>query len=128
MIRVTDAVFIVAVIAGAVWTYQVKHDADQTARHLKSLRAQIVAEERKIALLEADWALATDPARLESIAKRYEAELGLIAADSDRIATLSELPDFIVVEEETLAEESDGRTVITGGIASLLERSERLGQ
>ena len=128
MIRVTDAVFIVAVIAGAVWTYQVKHDADQTARHLKSLRAQIVAEERKIALLEADWALATDPARLESIAKRYEAELGLVAADSDRIATLSELPDFIVVEEETLAEESDGRTVITGGIASLLERSERLGQ
>ncbi len=124
MIRLTDLVLLSAVVAGAVWTYQIKHEADLSAKRIKSLNAQILAQDRKIALLEADWALEINPERLEKIASQFDDQLNLKPLESSQIIEISELPGFRVDRDardvETLAGQ-DG-DVITGGIGELIER------
>ena len=71
MIRIFDIMLLLAAIAGAVYTFQIKHEAEQAAKKLATLRAQIAAQDRKSDLLEADWALETSPARLEEIAGEH---------------------------------------------------------
>ena len=92
MIRIVDAVLVAAVLGGAVWTFQIKHSAEQSAKKIALLTRQIEAEDRKITLLRADWAIMTSPERLEKVARTFENELGLNEMRSDQIATLDELP------------------------------------
>ncbi|MEM8749111.1 MAG: hypothetical protein AAGF28_02340 [Pseudomonadota bacterium] len=126
MIRIIDAALVTAVICGAVWTYQIKHEADQSAKRIKSLNAQIAAQERKTALLEADWAIEIDPARLEKIARQFESQLKLRPLDSNQIVTMDELPGFRPPPEaengETLADQ--GGDITTGGIEALIRKEE----
>ena len=88
------------------------------------MRAQISAQERKIALLEADWALETSPARLEAIARQFESQLELKPLDPQQIVDTTELPALRTErngpDDETYAE-SEGR-IVTGGIGGLIER------
>ena len=51
MIRLVDTAFIIAAIAGALWTYNIKHEADEQADTLSELRAQIRIETDRIAVL-----------------------------------------------------------------------------
>lgn len=126
MIRVVDALLVAAAIAGAVWTYQIKHEAELSAKRIKTLKSQIQAQNRKIDLLQADWAIETSPARLEMLSNRFETQLGLRAMESSQIATIDELPDIretpLPEEIETLAETNDG--TLTGSITDLIEREE----
>ena len=69
--RITDIVLLAAAVGGAIYTFQIKHDAELSAKKLATLKAQIAAQHRKIALLEADWALETGPAWLENISMRH---------------------------------------------------------
>ena len=124
MIRITDIVLLAAAVGGAVWTYQIKHDAEQSAKHLGILRAQIAAQDRKISLREADWAIETGPARLAKIAKQHKGQLQLRPMESSQIIDTSELPGFRVDRNEDGEEiyaGKDGETV-TGGINGLLKR------
>ena len=93
MIRVTDGILVIAAIAGAVWTYQIKHEAELSARKLSDLRSKIAAQENKITLLEADWAIMTSPSRLEKLAEKFKEDLQLAPLQSTQIVTLDELPD-----------------------------------
>ena len=124
MSRMTDFFLLTVAIGGAVWTYQIKHEAEQSAKQLNSLRAQISAQNRKIALLEADWALETSPSRLEKIAQRYTKQLQLRNMESSQIVDTSELPG-LRVDRQTEGDETYARTeggVVTGGIGELIER------
>ena len=127
MSRLTDGLLLIAAVSGALYTYQVKHEADQSARKLQVLRAQIAAQDRKIALLKADWAIATSPHRLEEVAERYSTQLKLRPLESSQIADVSELPalrqDRALEEDETIAGRVDG--VVTGGIADLINSAEK---
>lgn len=124
MIRITDMILLGAAVAGAVWTFQIKHDAEQSAKNLRSLSAQIRAQDRKIALLEADWAIETSPHRLEKIATQYSKQLELQPLESHQIVDTSELPglriDRTISDDETYAAREGG--VVTGGIEALIER------
>lgn len=124
MIRIVDTVLVAAAISGAIWTYQIKHEADQSAKRIASLHSQIKAQNRKIALLEADWAIDISPARLEKVAEKFKEQLGLRALASSQIVELSELPGFRVdrdaPSEEIYANESDD--IVTGGIDAIIER------
>ena len=124
MIRIVDTVLVIAAISGAIWTYQIKHEADQSAKRIASLHSQIKAQNRKIALLEADWAIDTSPARLEKVAKQFQDQLGLRSMESSQIIEVTELPGFRVdrdaPNEEIYASESDD--IVTGGIDDLIKR------
>ncbi|MGI9364754.1 MAG: cell division protein FtsL [Rhizobiaceae bacterium] len=125
MIRVLDAVLLTGAIAGAIYTFQIKHEAELSAKRLATLKAQIAAQDRKIALLQADWALETAPGRLEKIAKRYSEQLMLRAMESTQIIEVHELPDLrpppSLEVDERLAE--DPKALTTGGIEKLIERA-----
>ncbi len=128
MSRLTDALFIAAAIGGAVWTYQIKHEADIAAKALGSLRVQIRAEERKMTLLEADWAIATAPDRLRAVVAAHGDQLNLETLDTNQLSTLDDLPPMRPVPEvdEMQADAGGEDRLTTGSIADLLKRSERL--
>ena len=125
MIRFFDVALLGAAIAGAVYTYQIKHEAELSAKNIRSLQAQISAQDRKIVLLEADWALETNPTRLRKISNQYENQLQLKPLDSHQIIDLTELPglrqDREPVSDEVYAGK-DGE-IITGGIGALIKRA-----
>lgn len=125
MIRVLDAVLLTAAIAGAIYTFQIKHEAELSAKRVATLKAQIAAQDRKIALLQADWALETAPGRLEKIARRYSDQLMLRAMESTQIIEMHELPGLrpppSLEVDERLAE--DSKELTTGGIEQLIERA-----
>ena len=129
MIRVTDAVLLIGAVAGAIYTFQIKHEAELSAKQLATLKAQIAAQQRKISLLEADWALETGPGRLETIANLYAEQLMLRPMDSSQIIEVHELPairpepdaDGDVREASTGAK--GDKALLTGGIGDLIERA-----
>ncbi|MFD0916276.1 hypothetical protein ACFQ14_07650 [Pseudahrensia aquimaris] len=118
MIRILDAVLVAAVIGGAVWTFQIKHSAEQSAKRIALLTRQIEAEERKITLLRADWAIMTSPERLENVAKAFESQLGLAELRSDQIASLDELPPLRPDPKEKILQalEEGDDTTLTGTV------------
>ena len=124
MIRLSDMMLLGVAVAGAVWTYQIKHEAELSAKHINNLNAQIAAQNRKISLLEADWAIEISPARLEKIATQFSTQLKLIPMSSSQIVDRSELPGLRVDRESTGEEVFAGRDgdVVTGGIGGLIEK------
>ncbi len=126
MIRLRDIGLLGIAVAGAVWTYQIKHEAELSAKHINTLKAQIAAQNRKINLLEADWAIETSPARLEKIAEQFGAQLKLKQMSSSQIIDTTELPGMRVDREGNTEEVFVGRNgeLITGGIGDLIEKKE----
>ena len=121
MIRFTDAFLILAVIVGAFWTFQIKHESEQSAKKLANLRSQIEAQENKIVLLQADRAILTGPGRLEIVAKTFEKELGLADMESTQIIKLSELPPMRPKEENDVLQveaESIDDLIKTGSVST----------
>ncbi|MEL6752142.1 MAG: hypothetical protein AAFO70_08690 [Pseudomonadota bacterium] len=125
MIRLVDTAFIVAAIAGALWTYNIKHEADEQAATLKDLRAEIRAETDRIAVLEADWAIATTPSRLAEIVAQHGDDLALEEMASEQILTEETWPALRPLPEPMM-EASGPDTLSTGSIEALLEQVETL--
>lgn len=129
MIRITDAVLLIGAVAGAIYTFQIKHEAELSAKQLATLKAQIAAQQRKISLLEADWALETGPGRLETIANQYADQLMLRPMDSSQIIETYELPAMRPLPEadDDVREASNGdasdKSLLTGGIGDLIEKA-----
>lgn len=126
MNRLIDIVLVLAVILGAIWTFQIKHQAEVTARELASVNRQIDSQRHKIALLKADWEILTGPARLDRVAGIFAGRLDLVPLDPSQIVSLDELPPLRPVppvgEAETTASvETPGQ----GGIEALLNRLEQ---
>lgn len=96
MMRIVLLFFLV--IAFGVWTYHVKHDAEESSRILSDLRFAIEQQKTKIILLEADWALLTSPSRLSILSRSFSDISGLRESavlqtmDIDSLPHL--LPDF----------------------------------
>ena len=125
MIRITDAILLVVAIAGAIYTYQIKHEAELSAKQVATLKAQIAARQRKISLLEADWALETRPTRLEAIAAQFAEQLMVRPIEPSQIIDHSELPDFRPIVEPEVDERQAGGdpTMTTGGIGDLIQKA-----
>ncbi|MEO1398790.1 MAG: hypothetical protein AAFU56_08000 [Pseudomonadota bacterium] len=136
MKRLMDLVLVAAVLVGAIWTYQIKHEAEVLSKKRTSLEAQIAAQDRKILLLNADWALETAPARLSALAKRYSDQLDLVPMESTQIATTEELPAMRQERDDSLDTAQNGAKsddvsgtrgpgidkILTGGISDLIDR------
>lgn len=92
MFRTTDIALIVVMLAAAGFTYKTKHDAENRRAEISQIEQKIMIEDDSIDVLKADWALLTQPSRLQRLAERYSEQLGLQSTEPWQIATLSDLP------------------------------------
>jgi hypothetical protein len=92
MIKTFDLLLIGAMAAAATVTYQIKHHTDNKLEEVRRLEAEIKLEKDTIDLLKADWALLTQPNRLERLLKVYGTELQLEPTLPEQLARPVELP------------------------------------
>ena len=92
MFRTLDVVMIALMTAAATVTYSIKHQAENKLEEVRKLDAEIKLEEDTIDLLKADWALLTQPNRLNRLVKIFENDLKLVPTESTQLARPSELP------------------------------------
>ncbi|ABR60922.1 hypothetical protein GOC91_23015 [Sinorhizobium medicae] len=92
MLRTLDVVLIVIMTAAATVTYTIKHKAENKLEEVRRLDAAIKLEEDTIDLLKADWALLTQPNRLERLVTVFAADLQLAPTPSTQLAQPEELP------------------------------------
>jgi hypothetical protein len=107
MIRTLDIIMIGVLIAGAGYTFKVKHDAEQAVARVESLETRIRLEREAIDILKADWSLLTSPDRLEALIKRHQEELGLEPLSPRQIVTIDKIPqrqpDLLPIDGEGTA-------------------------
>ncbi|SIQ54109.1 hypothetical protein SAMN05880590_10570 [Rhizobium sp. RU35A] len=92
MLRSFDLVLIGAMTATAVVTYSIKHRAELKLEEVHRLEQEIKLEYDTIDLLKADWALLTQPNRLQRLIKVYQDELDLQPTAPTQLAMPKELP------------------------------------
>ncbi|MDO6963522.1 cell division protein FtsL [Rhizobium alvei] len=92
MLRTLDILLIVLMTAMATVTYTIKHRAELKLEEVQKLEADIRLEHDTIDLLRADWALLTQPGRLQKLITAHQAELQLVPTDPMQLAQPSELP------------------------------------
>ncbi|WP_454849911.1 cell division protein FtsL [Rhizobium binxianense] len=92
MLRTFDLVLIGVMTAAAAVTYTIKHRAELKLEEVRRLEAEIKLEKDTIDLLKADWALQSQPNRLERLVNVYNDELKLQPTDSTALAHARELP------------------------------------
>jgi hypothetical protein len=104
MFRTFDAILVVVMTTAATVTYTIKHKAENKLDEVRKLDAEILLEEHTIDLLRADWALLTQPARLNRLVKAFESDLKLVPTESTQLVQSAELPmptaELPAVEED----------------------------
>lgn len=115
---------IAVMVSAAAFTYTTKHAAEAELSQLRKLEAAIRFEEESIDVLEADWSLLTQPARLQRLAEAYFEDLQLVPVESHQIADFKDLPERSLRIEDLMnqplgsqASAGDGiDAVTTGGV------------
>ncbi|WP_337266993.1 cell division protein FtsL [Oryzifoliimicrobium ureilyticus] len=92
MLRTFDVILIGVMTAAAAATYTIKHRAELKLEDVHKLEAEIKLEKDTIDLLKADWALLSQPNRLESLVNTYNGELQLQPTPSTSLVRPTELP------------------------------------
>lgn len=92
MFRPLDILFIGLLLAGAAFTYKIKHDSEVAIERVAKLEREIKKEQELTDILKADWALQVSPKRLEILVEKYRGELGLDVLKSENIGGLEQVP------------------------------------
>lgn len=92
MLKTFDIVLIGVMTAMASVTYTIKHRAELKLEEVHRLESEIKLEKDTIELLKADWALVSQPNRLERLVNNYSNELQLQPTLSTAIVQPNELP------------------------------------
>ncbi|MDM9620954.1 hypothetical protein A6U87_14000 [Rhizobium sp. AC44/96] len=92
MLRTFDLILIGVMTAAAAVTYTIKHRAELKLEEVHRLEAEIKLERDTIDLLKADWALQSQPNRLERLVNNYNSELQLQPTPSTSLVHAKELP------------------------------------
>lgn len=92
MLRTFDLVLVGVMTAAAAVTYTIKHRAELKLEEVHRLEAEIKLEKDTIDLLKADWALQSQPNRLERLVNNYNSELQLQPTVSTSLVHAKELP------------------------------------
>ncbi|MBY5567833.1 hypothetical protein HFO55_11325 [Rhizobium leguminosarum] len=92
MLKTFDLVLIGVMTATAAVTYTIKHRAELKVEEVHRLEVEIKLEKDTIDLLKADWALQSQPNRLERLVKAYNEELKLQPTESTALVHAKELP------------------------------------
>ncbi|WP_315923882.1 hypothetical protein [Mesorhizobium sp. SP-1A] len=124
MFRTSDIILIAVMVSAAAMTYAVKRDAEEQQTKVRQLQAQIRTEEDTINLLKADWSLLTQPARLQRLVEKYQAQLKLEPVDPHQIVQIQDLPmKSLTIEDLTggpvaaAGKEATGKdAIVTGAV------------
>lgn len=92
MFRTIDLVLIAVMVSAAAFTYNTKHKTEGTLREIHALEKKIRFEEDTIDILNADWALLTQPNRMQALTEAYKDQLELQPVDAGQFADIEELP------------------------------------
>ncbi len=92
MFRTSDMILIAVMVSAAAFTYRTKHETEGTKREIGRLERQIKYEEETIDVLKADWALLTQPDRLQTLADTYQDQLHLKQIEPGQVIELSDIP------------------------------------
>ncbi|MDP9809634.1 hypothetical protein J2W42_002486 [Rhizobium tibeticum] len=92
MLRTLDLILVGVMTAAAAVTYTIKHHAELKLEEVHRLEAEIKLEKDTIDLLKADWALLSQPNRLERLVNNYNGELQLQPTASTSLVHARELP------------------------------------
>ena len=89
MSRITSVIVLCMLVGAAIATYAQKHEAGLAQARAEALEADIADMRDDIAILRAEWATLTDPARIESIVAEH---LDLVPVEHDRFVAIDDLP------------------------------------
>jgi hypothetical protein len=92
MIRWLQVVSVVAASGAAVFVFQVKYRAEAVADRAADLQRQIQREQETLSLLEAEWSLLIQPARVQELVERHADLLKLQPLDPAQITRIENLP------------------------------------
>jgi cell division protein FtsL len=97
MIRILN--FTLFLVTGLVClgVYRVAEEARITVVELKETKAAIAQENQSLAVLGAEWAKVTQPARIQALAERY---LNLNDRPAAQLASVSQLPPKFLPQPE----------------------------
>ncbi|HEY0442122.1 MAG TPA: hypothetical protein VGD36_18800 [Xanthobacteraceae bacterium] len=96
MLRIINALVIIALIGSASWVYKIKYDATLDAERVSKLRAEIRRERDTVANLRAEWAQLDRPDRVQPLAQKHLTLRPLDVAQFDALDKLPEKPRQIV--------------------------------
>ena len=71
MLKVFNAVLVVALVFSAFVLYSLEHSLRNQERHIASLKREIRTEKENIKLLNAEWSFLIQPVRLERLAEEH---------------------------------------------------------
>ncbi|MBX3568426.1 MAG: hypothetical protein KF914_10235 [Rhizobiaceae bacterium] len=124
MFRTSDMVLIAVMVGAAAFTYKTKQEAEHELATVRKLESSIRFEKDSIDLLQADWSLLTQPARLQKLAEAYQADLQLGPVQPHQFARIAEVPlrplginDIIGQSLEATLEELTTDQTTTGAVA-----------
>jgi cell division protein FtsL len=96
ILRVLNLAVIGALILAAAYVYRIKFDATVQAERLDKIRSEIRKERDSIAALRAEWGELENPARIESLAKRFLQLKPVAPTQFDQLNALPERPPQLV--------------------------------
>lgn len=111
--RTSDIILVAVMICAAAVTYKVKYNAQKRYLEVRHIERQIEAEKDTISLLRADWALLTQPARMQRLAAQYQEQLGLQVIEPEQIVKISDIPERLPDAIQNIIRDSD--TLISQG-------------
>jgi len=109
ILRVLNIVVIVALVLAAAYVYQIKFTSTVQAERLAKLRSEVRHERDTIAALRAEWGEFDNPARIETLAKRY---LQLKPIAPTQFDTFDHLPDRPAQSDTAAASDPIGGMIL----------------
>ena len=91
-VRVANGVLLVAMVVGAIVTYDMKHDAEVAADGIAHLKADIASEKDRIRTLTAEWSFLTQPPRLQALVAEHADYFALQSFSPDQIGSINDIP------------------------------------
>jgi hypothetical protein len=105
MIRTTDIALFTLMIAAAAGTYKIKAEANSKQNEIRRIERLIVHEEDTIDLLEADWSMLTQPARLQRLVEKHAGELALQPIEAHQVVSVKDVPERgVLPDDDVIAE------------------------
>jgi len=89
MIRILNFTLVLATGLISLGVYRVAEEARISGIELRETRAAIAQENKSMAVLGAEWARQTQPARIQALAERY---LNVTDRPAAQLASVSQLP------------------------------------
>jgi len=92
MMRWLQVVSVVAAAGAAIFVFHVKYRAEAVAQQAAELQRSLDKENETVSLLEAEWSLLIQPARIQELVERHADLLKLQPLDPAQITRIENLP------------------------------------